>query len=76
MIQTHGNYLDQTQVVGLSPTMKWSGSHTPVITSYPLCISIGISTEYGITTATETEYGITTATETEYGITVGTEVCS
>ena len=75
MIQTHNNYLDQTQVVGLSPIMRWSGSHTPVITPYPLCVSIGTSTEYGITIGTETEYGISIGTDTEYGITIGTEVC-
>ena len=65
MIQTHPNYLDQTQIIGLSTIMRWSGSYAPVITPYPLCISIG----------SETEYGVTVGSETEYGITIGTEVC-
>jgi hypothetical protein len=47
-----------------------------VATPFPLCITIGKQTEYGITTDMQTEYGITTDMQTEYGITISHGGCS
>ena len=51
-------------------------SSAEVITPFPLCITIGKQTEYGITIGKELEYGVTISKETEYGITISHGGCS